>query len=918
MRRRTHQLLIITLLLAGTAAGCTRKFYRKRTDDDVVGLLTEKNQNPNWLVESWYIYPDQRARFSDNSNPDRPPKPPDDLASYILSPDSQPRHHTKLMESSIYLKYLETWDLENRAKLTQRPTVARAQAIDYADISEETASTFESVLKSNCKTYMINLEQSAELALFNSREYQDRREDLYAAALPLTVERFSFVSQFFATQLAVREATGSQTPEGKGNRWRLDTANGFTKLFPSGATLLLQLANKLVIEMGSGGRVTTGASNLTLELAQPLLKGGGYAVTMEPLTQAERDLLYAVRSWARFRKIYYTYLAGGLDNLFNSPYSYAGLSLRGIGPTLSAGGQGYYPTLLLSFLEKNEVDNIAGLERYWKVYQAFEEGGDVSRLQVDQVEQNLLNGRSRLLQRRLEVQNGIDNFKLQLGLPTPLPLELDDSPMQPLARHMARFNIVRDEFDAIRKAASDVPDNVRRPMLLLGGGLLSLMPIDLPIRPRLAKFFTDSPAVRGTVFQKNIMRRWQRWEKLDDDAMRIEQTKLGDEQRDILGRKARLEVENKRLPKVDEDRLNYLRSEMNIGRFEASLRRYERKPWLKEPPARMAREQDSVFRDAINSFNLTIGEAREERLGGIRLAWPQLPGVVVESIDLLKSDLDQSQTVAAQVALNSRLELMNARSQLVDAWRQIAVRANALMGILTVGYQYEGLSAPGDYSPFAVGGSASRHKLQIAGELPLVRRVERNEYRTSLIAFQRQRRILMATEDFILNDVRTDLRQLRVLAENYKIQQRAVEVAYAQVENSLDVLQAPPDPRTLAGGQTAGNAAALTQQLLNAQNSLLQAQNNLYTVWVNYLIARMTFYRDLEMLPLDPRGVWLDEYSPDVNAGNEAEGPARESLERIPWPVPAAGLGPAAPRRLNELPLPEPIGTGPRWEKAKQ
>ena len=53
---------------------------------------------------------------------------------------------------------------------------------------------------------------------------------------------------------------------------------------------------------------------------------------------------------------------------------------------------------------------------------------------------------------------------------------------------------------------------------------------------------------------------------------------------------------------------------------------------------------------------------------------------------------------------------------------------------------------------------------------------------------------MQATEDFILNDVRTDLRNLRVLAENYRIQQRAVEVAYDQVENSLDVLQAPPQP----------------------------------------------------------------------------------------------------------------------------
>jgi hypothetical protein len=43
--------------------------------------------------------------------------------------------------------------------------------------------------------------------------------------------------------------------------------------------------------------------------------------------------------------------------------------------------------------------------------------------------------------------------------------------------------------------------------------------------------------------------------------------------------------------------------------------------------------------------------------------------------------------------------------------------------------------------------------LIINGELPLVRRVERNNYRTSLIGYQRQRRLLQANEDFVLNDV---------------------------------------------------------------------------------------------------------------------------------------------------------------------
>jgi hypothetical protein len=453
--------------------------------------------------------------------------------------------------------------------------------------------------------------------------------------------------------------------------------------------------------------------------------------------------------------------------------------------------------------------------------------------------------------------------------------------------------------------------------MYLGGSVFRMVPLDLvPPRPRLRTLFTQSKAVRGTTFRTTIVQRWARWERLDDDAIRSELSHLADEQRDLLDRRARLEVEGKKLPAAGEAQLITLRADINLGRFEQKLRNYERRPWLKEPVARQVREQESAFRAVADDFALVIGEALEERLSQVRHLWPDLQTVTVDGVDLLHEDLDKAQTVAAQTALANRLELMNARAQVVDAWRQIAVKANALMGVLNVQYNLNAASPAGENEPLNVGGSRTDHQLVINGQLPLVRRTERNAYRTALIAYQRQRRVLQATEDFILNDVRTDLRQLRQLAENYKIQQRSVEVAYAQVENSLEALQAPPDPRTSAGGQTAGNAAALTQQLLNAQSSLLQAQNTLYTVWISYLIARQQFYRDLELLPLDSRGVWTDEYDPDAAAGTlPAPGGDGNLPERLPKPDPVPG-GVAAPPERNSARLPVRASDGPRWQKS--
>jgi hypothetical protein len=159
---------------------------------------------------------------------------------------------------------------------------------------------------------------------------------------------------------------------------------------------------------------------------------------------------------------------------------------------------------------------------------------------------------------------------------------------------------------------------------------------------------------------------------------------------------------------------------------------------------------------------------------------------------------------------------------------------------------------------------------------------ERNNYRASLIAYQRERRALMEAEDLSVQAVRGEIRQLRVLAENYKIQQRQLELAYFTVESSLDIFQAPPAPPqpNAPPPDTAARAATLTNQLLNAQRSLPVAQNALLTVWVNYVNTRFQLYRDLELLPLDNRGVWIDELTTCESGSDQPGGNADLDVQR--------------------------------------
>jgi hypothetical protein len=367
---------------------------------------------------------------------------------------------------------------------------------------------------------------------------------------------------------------------------------------------------------------------------------------------------------------------------------------------------------------------------------------------------------------------------------------------------------------------------------------------------------------------------------------------------DLLARRrtlldARAERELKRLLDTPEQRaaLESVDGAIDRARFEQTLRNYESQPWLRVPADRRAGAQAVAFRFAFEVGMLVAIQPRNQRLERLREGWPRLAPLQAGGVDLLAVPYDEATAKVAQVALVNRLDLMNARAQVVDSWRQITVQANSLLGTFDVRYDLN-TATPGDGSNgLGFSGPRTSHTVTLRVEPPLVRRAERNQYRAALIGYQRSRRNLMAFEDNILTDARANLRQLRQLAESYSLQQRSLDLAYSQVENARSTFTAPPDPTSARGA--AGEAAALTQQLLEAQSSLLQAQNELFTTWVTYLNVRMNLFLDLELLPVDARGIWTDESPPAAHPDSgsvdpSGTGPLRVP-ERAPHPQPVPG-----------------------------
>jgi outer membrane protein TolC len=875
--------LFLALVLT-TGEGCGRRFFRKQVDTEVGAVLAEKDRFPFWKIENYHVYPDPRARFADPSNPDRPPMPPDDPAARQLAPTPQKPGKAGIaaVEGLGYIQMLEAYNAENRAREKLAPAGGIIQRTNYqgpAVLGRPTSQppgsreNLPAAPTTEESDYLLSLEQAVELGLVNSREFQSRREDLYLAALPVTLARFSFAAQFFFTEEGIREWTGSQTPEGAGNRWRFNGSAGFSKLFSTGARLLIAYANQTVIELtGSAARHTTSTSTLNLDLVQPLLAGGGRAVTLEPLTQAERNLLYDIRSYARFRKLFFVNIATGGD-----------LDLGNVQPVR----QGFLPTLLRQARVEIEEKNVRALDGFLKIFQAFEEGGTISPIQVDQVRLQKLDAEGNYLVRVQDHQDAVDRFKIQLGLPVNVPLSLDDEPIRDVTIQLKRYEqILKDYEDTMNELDKEEYFSMTKAA---------------DLRKKLQELLKTSPLVQRTErFRASILPRWEAKSKMPEPKLEEESKRDKILRRNILDRKAELERQNKPLDPKDKEALDRLEADINLIDFEKTVREYLAQPWLKDPVDRKLSKEEllerrirlhaSRFRDARSAFALVLSEAINERFVLTNQQWEEIHRVELNGIDLLREEEPEVFAAASDAALTNRLDLMNQRAQVVDAWRQIRVLANSLLGAVNVGYHLDSFTPPDEAKPLAFQGSRTRHQLNINTELPLVRLAERNNYRFGLINYQRERRELMAAEDQIVASIRRTLRQLRVLDRTYKIQQEAVELAYKQVESSLETFRAPPDPTRQEG---AGSAAALTQQLLNAQRGLVQAQVQLYTIWVNFQISRMQLYRDLELMPLDSRGVWINEFA-SRGTGRQArrDDPGRSS-------------------RNGERPSPQSQGSGP-------
>ncbi|MBB5031909.1 TolC family protein [Prosthecobacter vanneervenii] len=151
---------------------------------------------------------------------------------------------------------------------------------------------------------VINLAKALDLAVHRNRNYLTQKEAVYQAALGLTLTRQQYSPILAGSGSGTKSS--NVTLSGVNNLVRTSTQTttgnlGVSALTRTGAQIATNLTTNFVKFLTGGGN-SNGLSQLGVSLTQPILAGTGYLSASETLTQAERNVIYSIRTFAQFRK----------------------------------------------------------------------------------------------------------------------------------------------------------------------------------------------------------------------------------------------------------------------------------------------------------------------------------------------------------------------------------------------------------------------------------------------------------------------------------------------------------------------------------------------------------------------------------------------------------------------------------------
>ncbi len=269
---------------------------------------------------------------------------------------------------------------------------------DYPAITEINAVIYESLEPIVEMTLM----EALQIGARNSFEYQSQKEDVFRSALDLELQRDVFRNTYFGQleNSISTNTTGSRTESGN----VASGEAGVNRTLQSGAqistALAIDLANLLTMNNVSSLGIAGDAT-----VSVPLLRGAGRHIVTEPLIQAERNTIYAIWTFERFKKEFAVDVARRYLSVLQQ----------------------------LDSIKNNEADyrsRVASVRRSRRLADA----GMLKEIEVDQAVQNDLRARQRWIASIQSYKRQLDAFKTFLGLTPDARIKLDPNELTLLAK----------------------------------------------------------------------------------------------------------------------------------------------------------------------------------------------------------------------------------------------------------------------------------------------------------------------------------------------------------------------------------------------------------------------------------------------------------------------------------------------------
>ena len=244
----------------------------------------------------------------------------------------------------------------------------------------------------------LNLRRALELAARHSRDYQSAKETLYNAALSLRGAQHAWEwnpTHNLAALLGIRQEPQSETT------FSTDASLGFSRRLLSGGRIAGSIALS-TLRYFSGDHSVSMQTIANLTVNQPLLRGAGALVAREPLTQAERNLIYALRNYVRTREALLITIADLYYDVLN-----AGADLRVAEQSLA------------SFQYSARRSEAMG-----------EFGGKVTQIDIGQARQRVLTAESSLVTCQANLRSAQDRLKIALAIPLDTEIAVDAADLE--------------------------------------------------------------------------------------------------------------------------------------------------------------------------------------------------------------------------------------------------------------------------------------------------------------------------------------------------------------------------------------------------------------------------------------------------------------------------------------------------------